>query len=70
MHKKRLKPIRMSDLLSFPIKGITSNYTYTMGNINTMLSEHLSEDMNLVIVVDENTDKHCLPKLDIPSHIS
>ena len=41
-----------------------------MGNINTMLSKHLSEDMNLVIVVDENTDKHCLPKLDIPSHIS
>ena len=60
----------MSESSALKIQGIASTYSYTIGDINTMLSEYLSEDMNLVIVVDENTDKHCLPKLDIPfSHL-
>ena len=60
----------MSESMSLQIQGITTAYSYTIGDINTMLSEYLTEDMNLVVVVDENTDKHCLPKLDIPfSHL-
>ena len=60
----------MSESSALKIQGIASTYSYTIGDINTMLSEYLTEDMNLVIVVDENTDKHCLPKLDIPfSHL-
>ena len=60
----------MSKSSSIQIQGIASTYPYSIGDINTMLSEYLSEDMNLVVVVDENTDKHCLPKLDIPfSHL-
>ena len=60
----------MSESSSLQIQGIASTYSYRIGDINTMLSEYLTEDMNLVIVVDENTNKHCLPKLDIPfSHL-
>ena len=55
---------------SIDIQGLHSNYAYQVGEINTMLSHYLTEDQNIVLLVDENTEKHCLPNIDIPfSHL-
>ena len=59
-----------SESSALKIQGIASTYSYTIGDINTMLSEYLTEDMNLVIVVDENTDKRAYLNLIYPSHTS